>query len=168
VHPVFQNVVSECYQSSMIINEDSKNYFYGWQPYDEETVLRAEILNDFPVEFAYWSADYLKTTPSWGLVSVNLCLKHFQTPFPLLWHDFQMDLYSGGGYVLELEGSVATLQEKLLKLQQNHWIDRKTRAVMVEFQAYNAFANLFVYVKITVEFPITSGKFHQKFCIFYS
>lgn len=69
----------------------------------------------------------------------------------------QVDVYSGGGYVVELIGSVEKLRQKLLMLKTKNWLDRSTRAIFVEFQAYNAFANLFVYVKITLEFPLTSG-----------
>lgn len=46
--------------------------------------------------------------------------------------------YTGGGYVLALKGSTQDLLDRLNYLQKLGWIDRYTRAVMLEFSVYNA------------------------------
>lgn len=45
--------------------------------------------------------------------------------------------YSGGGYVLELKGPTSTILQRLQYIQQQKWIDERTRAVMLEFSVYN-------------------------------
>ena len=46
--------------------------------------------------------------------------------------------YSGGGYELKMKGQIAKLREKLITLQNNSWIDNRTRALITEFAVYNA------------------------------
>lgn len=50
--------------------------------------------------------------------------------------------YPGDGYVYELRGSRNFLRGNLSQLQQLGWIDRKTRAIFVEFSAYNPNINM--------------------------
>ena len=46
--------------------------------------------------------------------------------------------YSGAGYELKLKGQIAKLKQRLEILQNNNWIDNRTRALIVEFSVYNA------------------------------
>ena len=46
--------------------------------------------------------------------------------------------YSGGGYVLKLTGYIGDLVNKVKYLQDNNWINNRTRAVITEFSVYNA------------------------------
>ncbi len=46
--------------------------------------------------------------------------------------------YSGGGYELRMKGSIGDLMDKIEVLQNNSWIDNRTRAVVTEFNVYNA------------------------------
>ena len=54
--------------------------------------------------------------------------------------------------MVELKGSRARLISEMWRLQQQLWIDEKTRAVFVEFSLYNAQVNLFVACTIVAEF----------------
>ena len=67
--------------------------------------------------------------------------------------------YGGGGYIaafhVNLNHSIATINE----LYKSLWIDRQTRAVIVEFTLYDASTNLFLYNMFMVEFPETGGAF---------
>ena len=45
--------------------------------------------------------------------------------------------YWGGGYVYEMRGQKSYLQGNLTLLQKNKWIDRLTRAVIIEFSIFN-------------------------------
>ncbi len=70
---------------------------------------------------------------------------------------FQADTYSGGGYVLELIGSVETIRESVNRLASENWIDRRTRLVQVDLSVYNPFSNFFAAGRISVEFPPSGG-----------
>jgi len=51
--------------------------------------------------------------------------------------------YGGGGYIQILSNASDNLQHILLQLQTNEYIDTGTRAVFVDFSAYNPYENLF-------------------------
>ena len=51
--------------------------------------------------------------------------------------------YSGGGYELRFKGQIEKLKIKLRKLQENNWIDNRTRALITEFTVYNAQVGIF-------------------------
>jgi hypothetical protein len=65
--------------------------------------------------------------------------------------------YSGGGYVYEMRGTKSFLKGNLTLLQNNNWIDRKTRAVVVEFAVFNPNINLTVVAEILFEFLPSGG-----------
>ena len=60
--------------------------------------------------------------------------------------------YTGGGYELRLRGHIDDLTNKIRTLQNNNWIDNRTRALITEFAVYNAQVNMFGVVKIVGEF----------------
>ena len=45
--------------------------------------------------------------------------------------------YSGGGYELRFKGQIAKLNEKLVTMEENNWIDNRTRALITELTVYN-------------------------------
>lgn len=53
-------------------------------------------------------------------------------------------LYSGGGYVANLGYDDSTARRILKDLINNGWIDRQTRAILVEFSKFNVATNLLV------------------------
>lgn len=55
--------------------------------------------------------------------------------------------YGRGGYVLDLTLDRATSLQRIQELKNNLWIDRGTRAVIVDFTVYNPNVNLFVVAK---------------------
>ena len=62
------------------------------------------------------SQEELQTSPSWGF----------------------FDVYDGGGYVADLGYSNTTATPVISNLRKYGWIDRQTRAVLLEFVIYNA------------------------------
>jgi hypothetical protein len=50
----------------------------------------------------------------------------------------KLDSYTGGGYVVELNGRAGEVKDKLAKLRDSDWLDTHTRAVILEFATYNA------------------------------
>jgi len=71
--------------------------------------------------FKYSKAEDLKEEPYWGRVAV----------------------YGGGGYTQILPNSSDLLLHVLMQLQRDEYIDAGTRAVFVDFTAYNPYENLF-------------------------
>jgi len=55
--------------------------------------------------------------------------------------------YGGGGYTQALPNTSAALQQVLVQLQSDEWIDAGTRVVFVDFTAYNPNHNLFAVVR---------------------
>jgi hypothetical protein len=64
--------------------------------------------------------------------------------------------YPGSGYVVDLPESASERFKTIERLQDNFWIDLKTRLVVVDFAYYNANLDLFVTVRILNEF-LASG-----------
>ncbi|UJR16871.1 hypothetical protein I4U23_003769 [Adineta vaga] len=65
--------------------------------------------------------------------------------------------YVGGGYVYEFRGRLSDLRSNLSQLQQLGWIDRQTRAVLIEFTLYNPNVQLFTSVTFLIEILSTNG-----------
>lgn len=55
--------------------------------------------------------------------------------------------YSGAGYYQDLSRTKEGSADILAELMENLWLDRGTRAVFIDFSAYNANINLFCVVR---------------------
>lgn len=68
--------------------------------------------------------------------------------------------YSGeGGYIVNLSLNKTIAIKTIQKLKEFLWIDRGTRAVLIDFTTYNPNINLYVVTKLIAEFPATGGMF---------
>ena len=67
-------------------------------------------------EYTYRTSAELDSYPFWGSHAV----------------------YSGGGYVIELRGTVRDMIAEVRRLEADGWIDQLTRAVFIELTVYNA------------------------------
>ncbi|MGH0116953.1 UNVERIFIED_CONTAM: hypothetical protein FKN15_026647 [Acipenser sinensis] len=65
--------------------------------------------------------------------------------------------YSGSGYYQDLNMTKEESAYLLQNLKDNLWLDRGTRAVFIDFTAYNANINLFCVIRLVVEFPASGG-----------
>ncbi|KAG9344332.1 hypothetical protein JZ751_011001, partial [Albula glossodonta] len=65
--------------------------------------------------------------------------------------------YGGGGFYQDLKTTREESASVLMELKNNLWLDRGTRAVFIDFSAYNANINLFCVIRLLVEFPATGG-----------
>uniref|UniRef100_A0A915JWP5 Polycystin cation channel PKD1/PKD2 domain-containing protein n=1 Tax=Romanomermis culicivorax TaxID=13658 RepID=A0A915JWP5_ROMCU len=132
---VLQNFSVRCSANSHIVYEESGNFFVNWTTSDQLFSKNSFSDEDSGLqsrtEYQYKSAYDLNNILTTGLT----------------------DFFSGGGYVVKLIGPVSVLQEKMTYLQQQGWIDDRTRAVMVEFTVYDANINVFSVNKIVSEFP---------------
>ncbi|XP_033737386.1 polycystic kidney disease protein 1-like 2 [Pecten maximus] len=67
------------------------------------------------------------------------------------------DSYGGGGYVTTLGNSNQTAADTFDYLHDAGWIDRNTRAVLVEANIYNPNVNLFCVICLVLEFPASGS-----------
>ena len=98
-------------------DEEDKSAFNlpGWRPFGG-SVDWANFTDLCPAPWNYVSQEELQSSPSWGF----------------------FDVYDGGGYVADLGYSVTTAAPVISNLHKYGWIDRQTRAVLLEFVIYNA------------------------------
>ncbi len=69
----------------------------------------------------------------------------------------EVGTYKGEGYKAKLIVDLNSSNETITELKNNLWIDRQTRAIFLEFILYNADSNLFSFVTLWLEIPITGG-----------
>ncbi|XGW31248.1 hypothetical protein V3C99_009870 [Haemonchus contortus] len=66
--------------------------------------------------------------------------------------------YTGGGFLLQLPLDDSTKALKLLEgVKSNRWIDRGTRALIIDFSMFNANSNLFSIARLLLELPASGG-----------
>ncbi len=69
--------------------------------------------------------------------------------------------YAGGGFIAKLDLNQQITLNIVKELQTYNWVDRYTRAVFIEFPVYNANVNLFTFILLLAEFPVTGGIIHH-------
>nr|XP_033786352.1 polycystic kidney disease protein 1-like 1 isoform X2 [Geotrypetes seraphini] len=83
---------------------------------------------------------------------------------PEIYHQCgQTQCYTGMGVTENLGRSRREAYSTLLKLRQNRWIGKSTRAITVEFALYNPPTNLFTAVSLLAEMPLSGGVFPSAF-----
>uniref|UniRef100_W6NCG4 Polycystin cation channel domain containing protein n=1 Tax=Haemonchus contortus TaxID=6289 RepID=W6NCG4_HAECO len=66
--------------------------------------------------------------------------------------------YTGGGFLLQLPLDDPTKARTLLEgVKSNRWIDRGTRAIIIDFSMFNANSNLFSIARLLLELPASGG-----------
>ena len=86
----------------------------GWRPF-RGNVTWENITELCPRPWRYASPQALQFVPRWGFFG---------------W-------YEGGGFAADLGYNQKTARHVIKELQTHHWVDRQTRAVLVEFSIYN-------------------------------
>ena len=110
-----KNVIKHCNDFYSLSEEDTTPlHFPGWQPFIG-SVDWANFSDLCPAPWNYISQEKLQNSPSWGF----------------------FELYDGGGYVADLGYSFDSANPVISNLHKFGWIDRQTRAVLVEFSIYN-------------------------------
>ena len=125
----FKNIVNTCTSSLDSKSEETNNFGFGWSQFNQSYVPPTSYQSIYNA-FQYQTAETLQTSTMNG--------KYLS--------------YEGGGYVYELRGKLSYLQGNLTLLKKMNWVDRQTRAVIVEFSVYNPNINMIMVSKILVEF----------------
>ncbi|KAG7154293.1 Polycystic kidney disease protein 1-like 2-like 4, partial [Homarus americanus] len=72
------------------------------------------------------------------------------------------EIYGGGGYLVELRGTMSKVMWILDTLEAQEWVDEHTKALFVEFAVFNPQVNLFAVTMFVIEF-IPGGGVLPKF-----
>ncbi|CAL4065753.1 unnamed protein product, partial [Meganyctiphanes norvegica] len=130
-----ENITSHCSGFSGIYYEDDQNYCIGWR---KKNTYNMNTDKCSLKEYMYTNASSHEGMAFWG----------------------NRDWYGGGGYVIDLKkpkDPISDLSEKFDYLQSHQWIDKYTRAVIIEFSSYNAQINLFGVSTLYAEFTPGGG-----------
>ena len=107
--------------------------------------------------------------PKWEQPPLDFAPSLFDTLCPKQWRYQSSDdtgnlrrsspraVYGGGGYVADLGYDLQTAREVMEDLNENNWIDRRTRALIVEFSIFNSNMNILVIANYFFEFLPTGG-----------
>ncbi|XP_076458276.1 polycystin-1-like [Babylonia areolata] len=107
------------------------------------------------LEFTEDTATY---SPGWLSTGTNASWVHSSADHLDTMSKFGQDmLYSGGGYVQELGTSYNLTLHLLQQLDNDKWLDRRSRALFLEWTSYSAGEDLFLAVTLLLEFPISGG-----------
>ena len=128
----FHNI--SCASVDSHVNEETNDYDESW--------LKPKDFKDTPLyhhtkPWRYQDSSMLDGHPTWAA----------------------LDVYPGGGYVVELFPKWNN-SAILSQLKKQRWLDRLSRALIVEFTLFNPSTNLFNYVSIVFEFPPSGGLVH--------
>lgn len=116
VPDVFKNTISSCYD---FYCQDKEDKLGSWSALTNKTSITDTAC---PENWRYSTEDETGIHKSRGIHS----------------------LYNGGGYVANLGYDDSTARRILKDLVNNGWIDRQTRAILVEFSKFNVATNLLV------------------------
>ncbi len=117
-----------CFYDYSIFNEDNQNHSLSWS-LDQSNSVNSNYSQNVLAAFNFTKSSVLKDNIYFG----------------------QYTQYTGGGYVYVLDPGLATVKNDLLTLQQSNWIDKRTRAVFIEFTLYNPNLNLFSFCEMLFE-----------------
>ena len=136
IDPSVRDIITiDCADSFSSSNEETQDFDFNWNiPLTGEYITP---LNPMNKPWRYQDSDKLDTYPIMA----------------------KLNTYSGGGYVVELFPKFNN-HEIMALLKELQWIDRHTRAVIIEFATYNAQTNFFDMVAIIFEFPPLGGVVH--------
>ncbi|XP_062621693.1 uncharacterized protein LOC134283266 [Saccostrea cucullata] len=128
-----------CVDSYSETEEDKNSYCLRWKPYND-TICGSELYKSRFYTAEAWR--YTDAVEIWGMSRMG-----------------EYKTYSGGGYILKFVKDKVNAHLLLKELLDNNWIDRKTRAIFVEFTIYNPNVNLFTYSMYLVEFSEVGSAF---------
>lgn len=94
-----------------------------------------------------WTPDYLRMHYEWHRAN-----KTEQPPMV----GFQAE-YPGDGFYFDLPMNLTAAKQLLTELEEWQWLDMRSRALIVEFNALNPNVNIFVHSRLLFEFPATGG-----------
>ncbi|XP_065681247.1 uncharacterized protein LOC101237406 [Hydra vulgaris] len=133
------------------------------------TCIKANYVADFTIDCLSPYKTYLEETRDFDLnwtIPKNYNSPIYPSTMPWRYQTWQeldgypytanLDTYYGGGYVIEIFPKWKN-KAILEQVKKSRWIDRQTRAVIIEFALFNAATNYFSMVTMALEFPASGG-----------
>ncbi|XP_014675521.1 PREDICTED: polycystic kidney disease protein 1-like 2 [Priapulus caudatus] len=142
-------IVSKCWSG-----DDKGDYREGWVAMNETEADQYEADRKAAKKLAKKSKKYTWKDSPWI----------FQDAFRLAGLPFigTLDVYLGGGYVLDLPATADEAHAYINEVLSQGWIDHNTRVLFIEFTVYNAQVNLFTTATLCVEFSPMGGVFNYE------
>jgi polycystin 1L2 len=127
--------LQSCYEELSFFNQETQDFDLNWRALNTSTQTNSTLAEVYNA-FKYTSSSKSSSFPITGSYTS----------------------YLGGGYIYKMTAkSLPNLQADFAALQQSIWIDKQTRAVVIEFSTYNVNINLFAYVTILFEIMPTGN-----------
>lgn len=126
----YRKINLTCYEDFSFSNEETNSFEIGWA--NQTTIISNSTLAQ---AFQYQTKDDFNSSTRIG----------------------DHGNYPDGGYIYEFRGRLADLQSNLSMLHQLEWIDRRTRAVIIQLSLYNPNVHLFTSITLLTEFLSTGG-----------
>ena len=147
---------------------DTSNRLIGWPMMRQLRVkpsacdvssIRSQCINDYN----HFNEDKQSYQPGWINQTIQISNSSIDRAF-LYQSSNQLDTYvyvgdhgsyGRGGYVYEFGGSLNDIRSNISELHQLEWIDKQTRAVIIQLSLYNPNVGLYTSVTFLIEFLST-------------
>ena len=134
VNEHFQREILSCSQEYSALYQEETSFGLEWTQFNQSIVPNANLANIY-TSFQYSSGYAMNSFPYTGKVNT----------------------YSGGGYILKMQGNSQHIRNNVQILKNMTWIDKQTAAIFVEFSLYNPNLSLFMYGSILFEITSTGN-----------
>ena len=131
VKAILRGIIPFCYGDYSASNEETRSFYPGWSTNGTRENVSSSVNNSF----VYQTSEQLDSYFYIG--------RHAA--------------YRSGGYVYEFRDSLDQLRKDLAELHQLGWIDRQTRAILIQMNLYNPGIQLFTSAAIIAEILPSSG-----------
>ncbi|XP_022808988.1 polycystic kidney disease protein 1-like 2 [Stylophora pistillata] len=137
-----ETIIDKCYDFYSTPEEDTTRlYLPHWIHLSDSQTKWNNLSQLCPRPWRYSTEEELNNFPSWA----------------------QHHIYGGGGYVLDLGYDKATAIRMMEGVKDKDWIDRRTRAILLEFQVLNLNTNLMSIITYHYEaLPFGFGLTYEK------
>lgn len=123
---------------------------------NDSCVVHDLFLSQFTECYDYFSA-YAEDRRPYGLKQGKAWNYHDSDELRGFFTWAKVQLYPGGGYLLDLSDSHEENHRNMNILEENKWVDRGTRVIFIEFTIYNPNLNVFSVSKLIIEILPTGG-----------
>ncbi|KAG8250081.1 polycystic kidney disease 2-like 1 protein isoform X1 [Homalodisca vitripennis] len=118
------------------------------------------VPEDFKLMFANCYAEYSsssESTDTYGPANRSVWSFESASKLKSLPITGEISTYGGGGFSLDFSDTLETTNNTIRELFQNLWLDRGSRALILQFTTYNTNENIFFTLQLLLELPPTGG-----------
>uniref|UniRef100_A0A1B6L2A3 Uncharacterized protein n=1 Tax=Graphocephala atropunctata TaxID=36148 RepID=A0A1B6L2A3_9HEMI len=118
------------------------------------------VPEDFRLMFANCYAEYdsgSESTDTFGPANGSVWSYSSPSDLKSLPITGEISTYGGGGFYFDFDKTLDSTNDTIRELFQNLWLDRGSRALVLQFTAYNKNENIFFTLQLLLELPPTGG-----------